>query len=200
ASKQDTVVSRGGDSALTTLRREEERLHKQITSPSDVNLRRKDPVLVAAKQEAESRLKNAQRDLADKKLRFTEQHPDVRAAASIVRDAEVALAKANDALNSADATPSEVIEIEPKAALEARLAQVQQEIRDYQKKHATGKPDQPAETNDVAQRIVGLETDWARLNREVAEARDRFQQLDTRQFFATMAASSLTNGQAAQIV
>src|SRR5262249_11068419 len=48
--------------------------------------------------------------------------------------------------------------------------------------------------------IVALETEWARLNREAAEARERFQALDTKQFMATMTASTLMSGQAAQIV
>lgn len=192
-----------GDSALTALRREEERLKHQISSPAEVPARAKDPVLVAAKNDAESRLAAAKRDLADKRARFTDQHPDVRAADASVRDATAALARANDALKTSDQMPSEVIEIEPRAALEARLSQVQQDIRDYQRRHgkeATQTPDEPASSNDAAQRIVAVETEWTRLNREVEEARDRFQQLDTRQFMATMTASSLTNGQAAQIL
>jgi uncharacterized protein involved in exopolysaccharide biosynthesis len=192
-----------GDSALTALRREEDRLRHQIASPAEVPARPKDPVLLAAKADAESRLAAAKRDLADKRARFTDQHPDVRAADATVRDATAALARATDALKASDQLPAEVIEIEPKAALEARLAQVQQDIRDYQRRHGketTQTPDEPAESNDAAQRIVAVETEWTRLNREVEEARDRFQQLDTRQFMATMTASSLTSGQAAQII
>jgi Mrp family chromosome partitioning ATPase len=47
---------------------------------------------------------------------------------------------------------------------------------------------------------VALETEYARLSREAAEARERFQQLESRQFMASMTASTLTSGQAAQIV
>src|SRR5215470_6246128 len=191
----------GSDTVLTTLRREEERLKHQISSPNEVPTRPKDPALVAAKNEAEARLAAARRDLADKKARYTDQHPDVRAADAVVREATAALQRAVDALKAAEALPSEVIEIEPKAALEARLAQVQQEIKDYQRRQETKSSgrDEPAESNESAQRIVALETEWTRLNREVTESRERFQQLDSRQFLASMAASSLTGGQAAQV-
>ena len=191
-----------GDTVLTALRREEERLRHQITSPSAVPVHAPaDPALVSAKNEADAKLAAAKRDLADKRARYTDQHPDVRAAEALVRDAQSQQARAAEALKAAEQLPSEVVEIEPKAALEARLAQVQQEIHDYQeKKKRTTTPDEPAETNDAAQRIVAVETEWTRLNREVAEARERFQQLDTKQFMATMAASSLAGGQTAQIL
>lgn len=200
-----------GDGALGALRREEERLRRQIAAPSQVPRPPKDPALLAAKSEAEAFLKNAQRELADRRARFTEQHPDVRSATAMVAEATEAYRRAVDALNAAE-TP----EVEPRAVLEARLAQVQQEIASYQrKKRSSGAdaagpsrndpergaaPDEPVESSAAAQRIVALETEWARLNREVAEARDRLQQLDTRQFMASMVANTLVSGQAAQVV
>jgi uncharacterized protein involved in exopolysaccharide biosynthesis len=192
-----SVVS--GDPNLLALTREEERLRHQLAAPGTMRATQ-DPALLAAKSDAEAKLNAARKDLADKRARFTEQHPDVRAAAAQVDHAEEAYNRAVEALK---VPASEVLEIEPRAALQARLAQVQEEIRDYQKKK--GKPtareegSEAVSTNDVAQRIVALETTYARLNREVEDARERFQQLDSKEFLASMAASSLTNGQAAQI-
>jgi uncharacterized protein involved in exopolysaccharide biosynthesis len=187
---------------LTTLRREEDRLKHQIANPGDVRHGAQDPALVAAKNDAEARLASARRDLADKKARFTDQHPDVRAADAAVRSAEAAVTRATDALNGKAGGGGDVVEIEPRAALEARLAQVQEEIRDAQRRPKPGDSTAaaPAPATDAAQRIVATETEWSHLNRQVAEARERFQQLDSRQFVATMAASSLSSGQAAQFV
>jgi uncharacterized protein involved in exopolysaccharide biosynthesis len=212
AHDQSTIVAlrkKGADApgkddnnALAALRREEDRLRKQIANPGAIPRGPQDPALLAAKNEAEAKLKAAQRDLADRRSRFTEQHPDVRSAAALVNEAEDAYKRAVDALAAADAKTQPDVEIEPRAVLEARLAQVQQEIVAYQRKHPREQtaPEEPVASNDAAQRIVALETEWARLNREVAEARERFQQLDTRQFMASMTATTLMSGQAAQIV
>ncbi len=205
ATKRDTdaaVTAGRDDNALGALRREEERLRRQIASPSQIPRAPRDPALVAAKNEAEAKLKAAQRELADRRARFTEQHPDVRSAAGLVKEAEDGYRRAVDALNAADSAEAPVVEIEPRAVLESRLAQVQQDIVAYQRKHPKERaaPDDPVESSDAAQRIVALETEWARLSREVAEARERFQALDTKQFMASMTASTLMSGQAAQIV
>src|SRR5262249_14862498 len=77
--------------------------------------------------------------------------------------------------------------------------QVQDEIRDYLKKKANDRAPSTNEANDPGLRIVALETEFNRLNRAVAEARERFEQLDTRQFRASIAASSLNSGQSARI-
>ncbi len=186
-----------GDDGLGALRRERERLRRQISSPGQIPRAPRDPALVAAKNEAEAALKRAQRELADRRAHFTEQHPDVRTAKAMVKETGDAYLRAVDAIKAGDS-----LEVEPRAVLEARLGQVQQDITAYERKKPKEKaaPDEPVESADAAQRIVALETEWARLNREVAEARERFQQLDSRQFVASMVASTMTSGQAAQIV
>lgn len=190
------------DDALGALRREEERLKRQISSPTQIPRPPRDPQLVAAKNEAEAKLRAAQRELADRRARFTEQHPDVRSAATLVQEAEENFRRATEALNTSETSTVTIVDVEPRAALEARLASVQGDIAAYLRKHPKEKatPGDPVEKVDAAQRIVALETEWARLNREAAEARERFQALDTRQFMATMTASTLMSGQAAQIV
>ncbi|HKA89864.1 MAG TPA: hypothetical protein VKE22_19520 [Haliangiales bacterium] len=203
ATKKDPdAAGKDDNNALGALRREEERLRRQIANPQQIPRPPRDPALVAAKTEAEAKLKAAQRELADRRARFTEQHPDVRSAAALVKEAEDGYRRAVDALAAADAAAAPIVEIEPKAVLESRLQQVQADIAAYQRKHPKEKavPDEPVESSDAAQRIVALETEWARLNREVAEARERFQALDTKQFMASMTANTLMSGQAAQIV
>jgi len=47
---------------------------------------------------------------------------------------------------------------------------------------------------------VALETDWVRLNREVVDARDRFQSLQDKEFKASMVESAAATGRTAQMV
>lgn len=179
------------DPELSALRREEQRLRRQLATPSQVPRAPQDPALVAARDEAEAKLKATQRDLADRRARFTERHPDVRSAAGMVKEAEEAYQRAVDALMASEA------QVAP-PDLSRQLAQVQEDIA----AHLSKKPGRegPAEVGPGAQRVVALETEWARLTREVAEARERFQQLDSKQFMATMTLSTLMSGQAAQII
>lgn len=192
------------DSVLRALRREEERLRQQLTNPAAVPPRPQDPALLAAKNEADARLNAARRELNDRKSRFTDEHPDVRAAAAQVKLAEDAQRRAVEALRAGDRANDGVLDIEPKVALEARLAQVQEQIRARLKARkpqsaSPGAPAQPDTTSDAAQRIVAIETEWARLKRELEEAKDRFEALDSRQFAATITATSLAEGRSAQI-
>ena len=182
------------DNVLLVLRREEQRLRRQIASPGRVPRAPQDPALLAAKSEAEASLKAAQRELASRRARFTDQHPDARAAAATVKEAETAYRNAVDALTASGAA------ISP-AELQAQLARVQQDISSYERKNPTATvPDEPAESHYGAQRVVALEAEWARLDREVTEARERFQQLDSKQFMASMTLNALTSGQTGQIV
>jgi Mrp family chromosome partitioning ATPase len=189
--RRNAAPPRGGG-ALGALIREEERLRLQISSPGQVP---PEPALVGARDEAAAKLRAAQRELADRRARFTEEHPDVRAAAAAVAEAEASFRRAAEALAAREAPPSP-------AALQERLARVQREIAAHQAGRPSGKapPASHAEDSDAAKQIVALETEWTRLSREVAEARERLQQLDARQFTASMAASLATSGQTAQII
>lgn len=135
---------------------------------------------LAARSAAEARLAAAQRDLADKRSRFTDRHPVVRTAAAVVAAEEEALRKASEEL--------------------ARAAPAQ---RPTEGRPAPRGPD-PARTRRTeapsAKRTVALETEWARLAREVAEAREQLGLIETQQFRASMAATMMTSGQSAQIL
>lgn len=183
----------GGDresDALAALRREEDRLRRQLSNPGQARAPQ-DPTLVTAKEEAEAKLRTAQRELSEKRSSFTEQHPDVRAAEAAVRSAQEGYRRALESMEAA----------EPRV-LNERLNQVQQEIAAFRRTQAQGRPalPDPSTSTEAAQRIVANEAEWARLSREAAEARERFQQLETRQFVASMTASMAASGQSSQII
>lgn len=212
AEKEKKAAARagaGGDPELLALEREQRRLRYQIDNPGapvPAVKRIQDPRLLADKSDADAELTAARRDLADKQARFTEQHPDVRAAASRLKNAEARLRRATDVLNGAETLPAEddgtPAPVYDRAALAARLARIENEIADRKRRKAAALPGAaPAQTkSQVAMEIVELETEWARLNREVVEARERYQQLEDKQFLAAMAATSEAEGRSAQMV
>ena len=189
------VAATKDDSALGALRREEQRLRRQLRSPGQVPAAPQEPALAAAKTEADAKLAAAQRELADRRARFTEQHPDVRMAKAVVTSAEEAVRRATEALDAAQKPI-------PQEVLKDRLARVEKDISAYEREHPQAKDarSDQVESSEAAKRIVAVEAEWARLTREVAEARERLQQLDSQQFMASMTESMLTSGQTAQII
>jgi uncharacterized protein involved in exopolysaccharide biosynthesis len=134
-------------------------------------------------------LVSAKKDLADKSLRLTEQHPDVRAAAIRATAAEAALQRAEEAIQAAQPPPlPPPAPPEPSPAVSAAVAP---------RATAEAKEKPAAKANDTA--LVSLETEWLRLNREVTSARQQATQLETRVFQAKMAESSEQGGYAATI-
>ena len=184
-----TRRSEDDGSALASLRREEERLQAQIATSSNVSA---DPGVAIS--EAASKLKAAQRDLAAARSRYTEEHPDVRSARALVKDAEDAYRRTAATAEGA-AAPVSVTE------LQARLDRVQREIATVDKRGSvTSTQGTSAAKGNAARHVVSLETEWARLNRDVTEARERLQQLDSRQFTASMTLGTLMSGQAGKIL
>ena len=175
--------------AIAALRREELRLRSQLASPGRAPV---DPAVGA--RDAEAKLKAAQQNLATLRASYTDEHPDVRSAAARVQAAETAYRRASAALEAsgtAGASPD----------LQAQLTLVQQEIASaLQRSSPPDARDPLAASSDSATRVVALETEWTRLNREVAEARERLAQLDSKQFTASMTLSTLMSGQAGRIV
>jgi hypothetical protein len=135
---------------------------------------------------------------------LTDQHPDVIAAKSRVKQAEERYKKASDALASGELIMP--VEVPPaseaeRPALEERLRKVENEaqaVRNRKNSAATGAAEAAKESR-FAQELVDLETEWARLNRNVADARERYQNLEGKEFVANLAASSEETGQAANI-
>ena len=136
----------------------------------------------AEKARAEAALAAAQADLAEKSMRFTEEHPDVRRAAAAVTRAQERLKSLGSA---APALPAA-------AKSEARPRRVF--VPSKPAKAAEEKKDAPA-----ADDLVELETLWARLTRTVNETRQRHEQIEASFFKADIAASSESGGHAVQV-
>lgn len=199
-----TKSGRSTDPALLALEREAGRLKQRLTLAADGQKPeepRGDPALGAAKTEAESDLRSAQRELADKQAQFTDGHSDVHAAKVRVGAAEQKLNRAADALGSSILAERQKVGVKggellvDRAALEGELRKINSEIAAYGARRAYG-----GRAAAQASQVVALETEWTRLNREVAEAREQRQQLEDKEFKAAMAESAATSGRNAQMV
>jgi hypothetical protein len=189
------------DPMVLALEREAARLRKRLGAKSVPSQ------LLAAKAEAEAELKAAQRELTAKQGQFLEEHPDVRAARSRAHAAELRYQRAIDALTGKSGeTAGSSDPVGPAAdepgheELRGQLAKLDQELRVQRARRLRTKTAAGGEDVGSAQWIVALETEWARLNREVNEARDRADQLQDHEFKAKMVASSEVSGRAAQAI
>jgi uncharacterized protein involved in exopolysaccharide biosynthesis len=195
------------DPTLASLEREAARLQERLGMPTARRSKKEDvqgdPVLLAAKQDADSDLRQAQKDLQEKQSQFTEEHPDVRAARIRVKLAQDKLKRASEALAASVAAMQqrETLKQEDegtidRAALAAELKRVQGELNAY----AARKKQEAPSPSTVATSVVALETEWTRLNREVGDARERFQSLQDKEFKAAMVNSAAASGNQAQMV
>lgn len=180
------------EAALAALRRDQDRLRAQLMA-SGVSVAPPVDTGMAAVRDAEAKLNAARRDLADKRNRFTEQHPDVRNAFQKVAEAEAAFKAASEraGVSAPASTPVDA------NAVRDRLAKVEAEIS-RRERAAEGLGMERSESARLG--AVAAEAEFARLTREVSEARERLQHLDTQQFTASMTASMVTSGQTAQIM
>ncbi len=196
------------DPALAALENEASRLRRRLSLPSAPRSPsappQRDPRLVRAKEDAESELNAANRELADRQGRLTDQHPDVIAAKSRQRIAQERYKRASDALASGELImPMEIPAAteQEKPALEARLKKIEEEAAAVRRRNENARDGAAAQqkASNFAQEIVDQETEWARVNRDIAEARERVQNLEAKEAMANMAASAEETGQAAQI-
>ena len=144
----------------------------------------------AARTRAETELVAARSVLLERAARYTDHHPDVQAARINVQNAEqrlkaLAVAEASAqaaALPIAQATPGE------SPTTPVRRAYLPQ-------------PDAKANagTKRDPDRLISLETEWSRLTRDVAESRQRHNQMETAFFKADIAANSESGGHALRI-
>jgi uncharacterized protein involved in exopolysaccharide biosynthesis len=195
------------DPTLLALEREAARIQERLGMP--VQRRPKDspqsdPKLVAARNEAENDLHQAQRELADKLNQFTDQHPDVRAARTKVKAAEGKLKRAQESVVAADSAlqqkssdPNPDEGVIDRATLESQLSKVTEEIAAYKSKKKRESENDDKQTG--ASWIVALETEWSQLSRDVQEARMRVGQLNEKQFRASMVENATASGRNAQI-
>jgi uncharacterized protein involved in exopolysaccharide biosynthesis len=156
-----------------------------------------DPALAVA----QSNLQTARRDLAAKEARFTNDHPDVKAAVAAVNLAEKAYRQAEAVAAASAATSSTASSGDVAAAsdggggsiagLQRALAAVRAQIGAVRARSAPRK-----EVERDLKTSVAVDTEWAELARAATEARERQQQLETRQFQAQLTATLVAANQA----
>jgi uncharacterized protein involved in exopolysaccharide biosynthesis len=192
------------DPMLASLEREAQRLQERLGMPTakkKTNEPTGDPALVQAKNEADSELRAAQKELAEKTSQFTDEHPDVRAARTRLKLAQEKLKRTQDALaanisslQQKSAAKDEDEGTIDRGALENELRRINEEISAYKAKHRSENA-----ANNGGNWVVALETEWTRLNREVVDAREQFQSLQDKQFKAAMVEIAATSGRTAQM-
>jgi hypothetical protein len=160
-----------------------------------------DPNVAAARVRAQAEVQAAQRDLADKEARFTNEHPDVKAALRRVAAAEATLRRAEAAVAAPRpmAPPAMAPAVEEgsgrAAALRRALSAVRAQIASVRSR-ATPRAEVPREAHSM----VAIDTEWTRLTRETAEARERQSLLEGKQFQAQLMATLVGGGQAGRLV
>jgi hypothetical protein len=164
-----------------------------------------DANLLASRARAQAEVQAAQRDLTDKQARFTNEHPDVKAAIRRLSNAEAQLARAEAA--SAAPRPMPVAGIPEAApdvddgagrvgALRRALAAVRAQIGAVRGRAVTPRADVPRDGHSM----VAIDTQWTSLMRSVNEARERQNQIEAKQFQADLFATLVSGGQAGRLV
>lgn len=198
-----------GDPALRALERQASR-NRALLDPNTAVPRPEanaDPALEATLSQAQSELATARSDLAGKKSRFTDQHPDVVAASARVAELESKVKAAEQKVRDSRVTAAADLDSkfnpeQAKEKLKGQLKSVEAEIA--LRKKATDDKEKGKQADagptEQANRIVALETDWARLSRDVSEARERMNELERNYFRAQIEASSSLGGYSDQVV
>lgn len=180
--------SGGGDTQLSALERQRRRIEMRLASPDKPVQMPVSPSKTPEQKDAERLVADAQRDLRDKLQQFTEKHPDVVAARARLAEAQKMMLQASG--TASPATEVLVGPVDPEA-LRRELGKVESEISQVRSRRATaGAAAAPTAASKVADDVVMLETEWARLQRAVEEGRERVSSLESRVFTAQISASS----------
>ncbi len=166
-----------------------------------------DPSIAAAQARAEADLHAAEADLADKQGRYTNEHPDVKAAVAHVQQAEAAVRQARAAATASLAAaaaarsqaPPPVEEAPGNSAQVASLRRALGAIRS-QIASVRARALPKVEVKRDEKTIVSVDTEFTQLSRSVAEARDRQQQMESKQFQAQLMATLVAGNQAGGLV
>lgn len=205
-SKGLAAVKVGGSEnrVVSALERQRARLLARLEDadrpPEQVVQQRKlelDPAMQEDISRARRDVERAQSELTTARGKYTDMHPDVQAAQRRLNAAQATLAAAQQAAKASLAqqdsgVPAQVA-AQPvdKDKLRQQLNLVEANIRAANRK---GNEDDgaPVVVDEKAQKsgnwIVDLETEWAALNRDVQDTRDRNQQIQRRLFQASILA------------
>jgi uncharacterized protein involved in exopolysaccharide biosynthesis len=212
---RDEGPSRSSNPRLSALERQRARIRARLAAADGPPAPRTERVPTASENEARRKVEQAadevrQRQRAIEALRgqgLTDNHPDMRKAKTALADAqqrekraEAELAAVQAGVREPVAPPASASE---RAELERELRAVESQIASERSRAAGQKETAPTKKEtDIADRVVLLETEWARLRREVAEQAERVQTLNDSVFRAQLDAQTriADQGAALQIV
>jgi uncharacterized protein involved in exopolysaccharide biosynthesis len=142
---------------------------------------------------------NAQSALDETKLRFTDRHPDVKAAEQRLELALRRLDQAQAELAAAMGAPAPLEDQPPTAAsradIEAQVRALARDIAEAKREAASEREaSAAAEPTETENWVVKLETQWAQLFRAVQEMRERYDAIDSKAFTAEIVAASEAAG------
>ncbi len=193
----------GQNAAIEALRRQSARIDSALTGETSVTTFDvpADPEVEAARSAAQQRLNAAKSDLSAKQASFQDKHPDVMAAKARVAEAEAGLKTAEEKVSASKLQKAGANTTDP-AAAKAKLKDKKRKIdAEIQAREKADDKDKPAEAgSEEVVSIVGLETEWSRLSRDVSESRDRMNQLERDTFRAQIDAASSLGGYSDQVV
>lgn len=195
------------DPQLATLYRQKARLEADLKAAGQVKAPAANESLASltrARDDAAKHAAQAQSDLADKRTRLTDQHPDMTAAKGQAAAAASALRNAEAQLEAAKKAQAVAPGPDAPADLQTKFAELNREIAARQNELARGA--KPAGTPAVAAAgsgnpfgapgaavmhpVVLLETEWARLLRSVGDARAAQEDIRRRSERARLKASA----------
>jgi uncharacterized protein involved in exopolysaccharide biosynthesis len=187
AAQKKSSASSSSDSGLGALERQRRRIQARLANPdapipvAPTPSRTSEPSeLKAAKRDIEE----AQRELSEKLGQFTDKHPDVVAARNRLATAQQALRRLEAGLPAVSEEVAAPLPVD-RSALQRELSKVEREIAAYRSRQGGNAP-----KSTVADDVVNLETEWARVERVVEETRERVSSLESRVFTADITASS----------
>lgn len=188
-------VRLSSDPELASLQRERARLEEQLGARPRATVSPEVRALAEARDRAKAALAQAQAELADKRQKLTEEHPDVIAARNRAITAGRAFGEAEAAYEKVAASSRPAAPVANEARLREQLASVKAAIaareRVLQSKGSKGSSKkQPTKAPAPGWAAVELETEWQRLIREVSEARRLKDEIAARRARAELAASA----------
>ncbi|HVK83157.1 MAG TPA: hypothetical protein VM513_03570 [Kofleriaceae bacterium] len=193
AIRNQKATTRTGNARLYALERQRMRIQARLdTSPDAPPIRIETPATPeriaaeAAAAEAQRELSSANRALEDALSRYTDRHPTVIKAQDRVSTAQQKYRAAQAAIPPKVETAVAPATPQDRAKLQKELASIEQQIQNEQKRSdSKAAPAADATTNWVVQ----LETEHAKLRREVNEQRERVESLADSVFRAQIDAS-----------
>lgn len=216
---RDEPSSRSSNPRLSALERQRARIKARLSAADDPTPQPpRDRVPTASENEARRKVEGAEDEVRQRQrdieaLRgqgLTDNHPDMRKAKTALSDAQQREKRAESELAAIQAGVREPVappaNANERAELEKELKAVESQISNERSRSADKKDNGAAaaakKETDIADRVVLLETEWARLRREVAEQGERVQTLNDSVFRAQLDAQTriAEQGSALQVV